>query len=156
MKNDPRVLSAARRLVLLTIAVVFTSCATKPTPEPPELTPTGSSDIDLMTARLAKAAHLIADLNENGEVTYQELLRVDANADDERFRVMDLDKSGGLSLEESTIAITGGDAGTKLRRKFDPDNDGVVDAAKAAEFDKMINATEGLRKFVEVEHIFGS
>lgn len=109
-----------------------------------------------MTARLAKAVHLIADLNENGEVTYQELLRVDANVDDEKFRLMDLDKSDGLSLEESTIAITGGDAGTKLRRKFDPDNDGVVDAAEAAKFDKMIKATEGLRKLVEVEHIFGS
>lgn len=154
MKNDLRVLPAARRLVLLTIAVVFTSCATKPIPVPPELTPAGNSDIDLLVARFAKAVHVIADLNENGEVTYQELLRVDADADDEKFRLADLDESGGLSLEETTVAITGGDAGTKLRRKFDPNHDGVIDAAEAAEFDKMIDATEGLRKFVEVERIF--
>lgn len=154
MMNNLKIFHAAKRLVPLSIAVVFASCATTPDPDPPGLAPAGNSDIDLMQARFAKAVHEIANLNENDEVTYQELLRVDLNADDEKFRLADLDESGGLSLEEVTIVVTNGDAGAKLRRKFDPNHDGVINAAEAAKFDKMIEATDGLRKFVEVEHIF--
>jgi hypothetical protein len=150
MMNDFKMFHAAKRLVWLSIALGFTSCSTPP---PPELTPAGNSDVDLMMARFAKAVHVIADLNEDGDVTFQELLRVDADADDERFRLTDLNKSGGLSLEEATTATTNGAAGAKLRRKFDPDNDGAINASDAARFDRMIEATDGLRKFVEVEHI---
>lgn len=154
MKNDLRVSLAARSFALLAIAVGLTSCATKPIQNPPALTPASSSDTDLMLAKFAKAVHVIADLNENGEATYQEILRVDADADDEKFRSADRDGSGGLSLEETTIGITSGEAGQKLLRRFDPDNDGTIDAAESAEFERMIDATEGLRNFVEVEDIF--
>jgi hypothetical protein len=154
MISKLRVLHAAKGLVLPAIAVVFTACATKTTPEPPDLTPAGDGDIDLMLARFAKAVHVIADLNENGEATYQELLRVDADADDERFRGYDLDKSGGLSLQETTTAITNGEIATKLRSRFDPNHDGVIEAPEAEKFDKLIEATDGLRKFMEVERVF--
>ena len=155
MKRNLRVFFDVRRIALVGMALVFASCSTTPDPDPPELTPEGDSDVDLMIARLAKAVHVIADLNEDGEVTYQELLRVDADADDEKFREADLDNSGTLSLEEATKAITAGNAGEKLRRRFDPNGDGVISASKQAEFDQLLAATEGLRRFVEVEDVFG-
>ena len=69
-----------------------------------ELTPAGDGDIDLMLARFAKAVHLIADLNENGDVTYQELLRVSADADDEKFRSYDADGSGGVRVQDVFVS----------------------------------------------------
>lgn len=161
----PKAIRAITQLILLASATALVSCAS-PTLGIPmltpagdgngdiELTPAGDGDIDLMLARFAKALHLIADLNENGEVTYQELLRVSADADDEKFRSYDTDESGGLSLEETTTAITKGEVAAKLIAKFDPNGNGEIDASEAAKFDAMIDATEGLRNFVEVEHLF--
>ena len=154
MKTNSQVILAARRTLPLAAALLLSSCTTKILPDPPELTPASNSDTDLMLAGFAKAVHLIADLNEDGEATYQEILRVDADADDEKFRAADLDNSGGLSVQEATTAITKGPAGDKLLKRFDPNGDGVINAAEQAEFDRLIAATEGLRRFVEVEDLF--
>ena len=76
------------------------------------------------------------------------------DADDEKFRTYDADNSGGLSLEEATSAVTNEGVSAKLRSQFDPNHDGAIDTAETAKFDEMLDASDGLRNFVEVEHIF--
>ena len=133
------------------LALGLASCKTTKEPAEP---PPAETDFDRLLESFARSLHLIADLNENGDVTYQELLRVNRDADPYKFQEADTDDSGGLSLAESVVAVRGAEISDVLWKKFDVRSDGSIRSSDQARFDEMIAATEGMRRFVEVEDIF--
>jgi len=156
MINFPKGSNLVSPLAPLMVALALTSCGTKPDPAGAE-NPSRSGDpnsIRTVMARFAKAAHEVADLNENGEATIGELKRVSKKMDDVKFKIYDEDNSGGLSVAEAIKAVETGDVSAKLKRQFDPNGDGIVDPAEMARFNKLIGTTDGLRNFIQVEHVF--
>ena len=66
-----KLISCATRLALFSSAVLVSSCQTKSGSGDPSAVIGVGSDVDRMMLEFAKAVHVIADLNENGEATYQ-------------------------------------------------------------------------------------
>jgi hypothetical protein len=143
-------------LAPLIVALSLASCGSDTDPAT-EIDPSRSGDpnsIHTVMARFSDAAHEVADLNENGEATIGELKRVSKTVNEVKFATYDEDHSGGLSVAESIKAIEGGPVSGKLRSRFDPNGDGVVEPADMTRFDELIGGTDGLRNFIQVEQVF--